>query len=334
MNIFSYFRKKGIDTVDASFYRKIDEWISWYNSNVRQFTFYKVNTGRGTSKRCRRKSMGMAKKLSEDIADLLLNERVMITLEDETTQEFVRKVLDNNHFLVMGNDYQERKAYSGTVAYIPYLYNAVVQEDGTISAGEIGINYVDAKNIYPVSWNNGNVTECVFTFVHTVRQKKYVQIQFHRIEPDGMYVIENNVLECTKGSAEGRELTEQEWKQLKPFANLAARTETGSTEPQFVIDRLNITNNADEYVDGGCLKQFQFALTSKEAYDGDARTGIANSGFYQNFEEWTEQNNLNDIVPELDGHDAIKVEVLQSGYLFSTEADLGRYQMICRLIYK
>lgn len=76
------------------------------------------------------------------------------------------------------------------------------------------------------------------------------------------------------------------------------------------------------------------ALTSKEAYDGDARTGIANSGFYQNFEEWTEQNNLNDIVPELDGHDAVKVEVLQSGYLFSTEADLGRYQMICRLIYK
>lgn len=107
MNIFNYFRKKGIDTVDASFYRKIDEWISWYNSNVRQFTFYKVNTGRGTSKRCRRKSMGMAKKLSEDIADLLLNERVMITLEDEMTQEFVQKVLDNNHFLVMGNDYQE-----------------------------------------------------------------------------------------------------------------------------------------------------------------------------------------------------------------------------------
>ena len=41
-----------------------------------------------------------------------------------------------------------------------------------------------------------------------------------------------------------------------------------------------------------------------------------------------------DIVPELEGHDAIRVEVLQSGYLFSTEVDLGRYQMICRLIYK
>ena len=33
------------------------------------------------------------------------------------------------------------------------------------------------------------------------------------------------------------------------------------------------------YVDGDALRQFQFAITSKEAYDGDARTGIENSGF-------------------------------------------------------
>ena len=100
------------------------------------------------------------------------------------------------------------------------------------------------------------------------------------------------------------------------------------------IDPIGADPIYKKYTDGSCLKQFQFALTSKEAYDGDARTGIANSGFYQDFEEWTEQNNLNDILPELDGHDAIRVDVLQSGYLFSTEEDLGRYQMICRLIYK
>ena len=99
---------------------------------------------------------------------------------------------------------------------------------------------------------------------------------------------------------------------------------------EYSIDPIGADPIYKRYVDGSCLKQF----TSKEAYDGDARTGIANSGFYQNFEEWTEQNNLNDIVPELEGHDAIRVEVLQSGYLFSTEVDLGRYQMICRLIYK
>lgn len=245
MNIFNYFKKIGIDTVDASFYRKIAEWESWYKGNVRRFSFYKVYTGRGTYKRCQRKSMGMAKKLSEDIADLLLNERVAITLSDEETNEFVQQVLSDNRFLVMGNDYQERKAYTGTVAYIPYLDNTEVTEDGMPVSGKIEINYVDAPNIYPVSWNNGSVTECIFTFPHTVARKKYVQVQSHLLE-NGEYVIRNTVLRCEAGSQEGTEISEKEWKQLKPFKTLAREVRTGSGEPQYVIDRLNITNNADE----------------------------------------------------------------------------------------
>ena len=245
MNIFNYFKKAGIDTVDASFYRKIAEWVSWYEGNVRNFSFYKVYGGRGTYKRCRRKSMGMAKKLSEDIADLLLNERVTITLDDEATHNFVHQILDDNRFLVMGNDYQERKAFTGTVAYIPYLDNAEITEEGTVISGKISINYVDAPNIFPVSWNNGKVTECIFTFPHTIARKKYVQLQSHLLE-NGEYVIKNTVLRCDSGSQEGTELPEKEWKQLKPFKELAKEVRTGSSEAYFVIDRLNITNNADE----------------------------------------------------------------------------------------
>ncbi|MCH1983957.1 hypothetical protein MCG98_15410 [Ruminococcus sp. OA3] len=132
-----------------------------------------------------------------------------------------------------------------TVAYVPYLYNMEVTEDGTILSGQIGIDYVSAGNIYLVSWNNGRVTECIFTFPKTVNRKKYVQVQHHKIGAD-MYVIENTVLECLTGSREGRELTLAEWKQIRPFATLAPRMETHSPEPQFVIDRLNIVNNADE----------------------------------------------------------------------------------------
>lgn len=245
MDIFSYFRQKGIDTLDAGFYRKIKEWGSWYNSNVRGFSFYKVYTGQGAYTRRKRKSMGMAKKVSEDIADLLLNERVQITLSDEATGNFVKSVLDENRFLVLGNDYQERKAYTGTVAYIPYLYDTEVNGDNVVINGKIGINYVSAENIYPVSWRNGIVTECVFTFPHTVNRKKYVQVQHHKLE-DGLYVIENVVLENVSGSREGKELSPEEWKELKPFEGLAPRIDTGSPEPQFVLDRLNIVNNADE----------------------------------------------------------------------------------------
>lgn len=189
--------------------------------------------------------MGMAKKLSEDIADLLLNERVTITLNDEKTNEFVQQILEKNRFLVMGNDCQERKAFTGTVAYIPYLDHVEITEDGEILSGEIAINYVDAPNIYPVSWTNGRVTECVFTFPHTVARKKYVQVQSHLLE-NGEYVIRNTVLKCESGSQEGTELSKEEWRKLKPFKTLAEEVKTGSPEPQFVIDRLNITNNADE----------------------------------------------------------------------------------------
>lgn len=105
-------------------------------------------------------------------------------------------------------------------------------------------------------------------------------------------------------------------------------------EMAYSIDPVGADPIYKRYVDGSCLKQFQFSLLSKEAYDGDARTGIANSGFYQAFEEWIEENNTNDVFPVLQGHASIRMDVLQSGYLFSADADLGRYQIICRLIYK
>ena len=34
MNIFEYFKKKGIDTIDSSFYSKIAMWDSWYLSLI------------------------------------------------------------------------------------------------------------------------------------------------------------------------------------------------------------------------------------------------------------------------------------------------------------
>lgn len=104
---------------------------------------------------------------------------------------------------------------------------------------------------------------------------------------------------------------------------------------EYSIDPIGADPIYKRYTDGFCLKQFQFALTSKEAYDGDARTGIANSGFYQFFEEWVEGNNNDDVLPVLEGgHESVRMDVMMSGYLFSTEADLGRYQIQCRLIYQ
>lgn len=245
MNIISFLRSKGIDTVDTSFYRRIEEWKGWYKAQVRGFSSYRVYTGQGTYNVRKRKSLGMAKKVSEDIADLLLNEKVLIKIDDEKTNEFVQRILKRNRFMVVGNDYQERKAYTGTVAYVPYFEDIEVNEEGTVLNGNIGINYVSAGEIFPISWHNGIVTECAFAFAKTVNRKKYIHIQFHILE-EGEYVIENTVLECVSGSKEGKELSPEEWKQLKPFDKLVPKIYTGFDQPQFVLDRLNIVNNADD----------------------------------------------------------------------------------------
>lgn len=249
MDIFSYFRNKGIDTLDASFYKQIEVWRSWYNSNVKKFHRYKVYRGNGTHVNCIRYSLGMAKKVCEDMADLLLNERVTITIADNATDDFVKQILQDNTWGELGNEYQEWKAALGTVAYVVYVKDAVVDESGRMIGGNVGINYVEASNIFPTSWQNKVVTECIFAFHKAHKRKKYVHFQYHRLEDvpgenRKQYVIENVVVENTTGA--GKELTSKEWEEIPAFSGLAERIETGSEQPAFIIDRLNMVNNADE----------------------------------------------------------------------------------------
>jgi len=249
MDIFSYFRDKEIDTVNPTFYRQIEVWRSWYNSNVKKFHKYKVYRGNGTSVNCTRYSLGMGKKVCEDMANLLLNEKVTITLSDQTTDNFVKKVLESNAWEELGNEYQEWKAALGTVAYVMYIKDATMDEAGNITGGSVGINYVEAAHIYPTSWQNKVITECIFTFPKTYKRKKYVHFQYHWIEDipgedRKQYVIENTVVENTTGA--GKELTPEEWEEIPVFSGLTERIETGSDQPLFIIDRLNMVNNADE----------------------------------------------------------------------------------------
>ena len=243
MDIIKYLQKAGYDTIDRTFYSEILKWKSWYRANVRNFHRYRIYNGK-THIKCKRLSLGMAKKVSEDMADLLLNERVQITIQDTATHDYVMRVLNENNFSIQGNKSQEKKAYSGTVAYVPYLDKIEVNEQGdVIGQGEIKINYVSASDIYPLSWSNGQISECAFVFHKTIGTKKYEHIQVHRIK-NGQYVIENHVLENTTGT--GREVPVEKWKDLKDFASLVPVTETGSRMRQFVIDKLNIENNYSE----------------------------------------------------------------------------------------
>lgn len=105
-------------------------------------------------------------------------------------------------------------------------------------------------------------------------------------------------------------------------------------EMGYSIDPLPCDPIIQRYMDGGAKKQFQFAFTSQEEYDQDSRINIDNSGFFQFFEEWLDEQNFLGNLPELEaGKIPISLGTLNSGYLYDVNGVNAKYRIECRLIY-
>lgn len=230
----------GYTTIPEAFYSKVAEWKSWYQGNVKGFHSYRVRNGENVVK-CKRYSLGMGKKLCEDWANLLMNEKVQITLEGQREQEFVDRILTENNFTVRANEMQEMKSALGTVAYIPRVIGQEVSESGEIVPGNasgIAIDYVTIENIYPLAWSNGYISECAFSSVVTRGGKDYAYLQIHKKGADGLYIIENRIYRY-----ENELLSDEQLTNVAGFERIPPVVHTGSDRRQFVIDRPNIANN-------------------------------------------------------------------------------------------
>lgn len=230
----------GYTTIPEAFYGKVAEWKSWYQGNVKGFHSYRVRNGENVVK-CKRYSLGMGKKLCEDWANLLMNEKVQITLEGQREQEFVDRIFTENNFTVRANEMQEMKSALGTVAYIPRVIGQEVSESGEIVPGNasgIAIDYVTIENIYPLAWSNGYISECAFSSVVTRGGKDYAYLQIHKKGADGLYTIENRIYRY-----DNELLSDEQLGNVQGFERIPPVVHTGSDRRQFVIDRPNIANN-------------------------------------------------------------------------------------------
>lgn len=255
MNIRRALKELGFDTVDSKFYSLIDVWKSWYDGEVKDFHSYTVWNGIEELE-CHRYSVNMGKKVCEDWANLLMNERVNITLEGKKEQAFVDAVLGNNNWEVKSNEFQERKAAVGTIAYVPIVEEMGVDPDTAEvkDTGKIHINYVTAANIYPLTWDNGVIRECAFVSRKRVDDREYTYIQVHRLN-GGEYDIENHLYD-----ADEVPLTS-----VRGFETIPPVVHTGSDKPQFVIDRLNIANSDEENPMGVAV--FAYAIDQLKSID-------------------------------------------------------------------
>ena len=89
-----------------------------------------------------------------------------------------------------------------------------------------------------------------------------------------------------------------------------------------------------KYADGGEIRQYNFAVSSRSFYGKDVKTNIENLDFFFKFGEWVEGNNKNKVFPKLaEKSYPQEVKVLTDGYLLSADMETGRYQVQCKLIY-
>lgn len=218
--ITQYLKGLGYDCVEDDFYSQIDLWQKWYHGYVPSFHDYRQYNGRKKIRRTR-KSLGMAKAVAEDWANLALNEKVGIALKRKSAEKRVWSVLDANQFRVRGNQLLEQAFALGTGAFVE-------RKEGD----EVKIDYIRAGMVYPLAWDNGRITQCAFGSERTVKQEKQVYLNIHTLAR-GHYVIENHLFRRN-----GTALTE-----IALPDDVKERVETKSPTPLFQIIRPNIANN-------------------------------------------------------------------------------------------
>lgn len=240
-DIFAKLRELGFKTCPEAFYSRVAEWKSWYDGDVPKFHEYSVYNGQKKIK-MHRYGLGMAKKVCEDWANLLMNEKAKVTLEGDAEQKFFDAVCRENNFEIKGNELEELTFFGGTTAIIVRAADVPVQQDtGNVTGnGRLVLDYAYMPNIYPLSWENGRIIECAFATRKVNGEDEYMYVQVHRLNEQKTYDIENYLFQDNNGV-----MTEVELTAIDELANVAPKVATREKERLFVINRPNIVNNID-----------------------------------------------------------------------------------------
>ncbi len=179
MDITSLIIKMGLEPIDTEGGRgDIAAWGAWYKGFVPEAHNYKVYNGiRHVTKK--RATLGMAKRICEDWANLLLNEKVSIAAEDEAETEVLTKILADNNFYVQANRLIELTFALGIGAFVE-----------SVRGEKVKIDCVRAEYIYPLACENGRITECAFGQQMKKGKETLYYIQAH-VRDGGGYTVHN-----------------------------------------------------------------------------------------------------------------------------------------------
>jgi A118 family predicted phage portal protein len=221
-------KEAGYETVSSAFYDKIEEWKRWYRGKVLSFHNYDVFLAKGQKTVVEMASLGMSKKICEDWADLLYNEKTFIVVDDKEGQEIFDEVLKENNFEVLGNELVEKAFMAGTGAF-------VLRKDGE---DKIKIDYVAGDMIFPLEWENGQVRACAFGSIVIREKNKYFYLQSHE-RKNNRYIISNRFypIERSNGNISAAAVE---------FSDVESEVVYETDVSLFALIKPNIANNVEE----------------------------------------------------------------------------------------
>ena len=215
----------------------IDQWKSWYTGNVKSFHNYFIYNGNRKVKQ-KRFTMNMPKEISEDWADIIWSEKCEVSLKNEKSQEQFDDLINSLDLYSVINQLIEKSGALGTSSAVVSVYDLIENDDKMVldvSNAKTRIDIVDIDWIFPLSWNNKEITECGFGSVEYKGGQKYIVLSVHKKDENtGKYIIYNHLFKDTNGNL--TEITDSEERTMSVF-------DTQSDIKWFLIFKPLLTNN-------------------------------------------------------------------------------------------
>lgn len=238
--------------ISADYYRYIALWQDWWKGYHQPF--HRIGFENGQKKKYKNMyTMKMAKKVCEDWASILVNDKTYVKVNHDYSQRFITGstqnggVFGSNNFWIMANGLMERMMWSGTAAIAIRLKNVSVGNDGRLIASpktRIDFSYLDANHIIPLTVDNGIITEAAFCSDIYIYGNKKIYLEIHRLD-GGEYIIENHIFVADKN---GTDLLREDDlpKDVPPILR------TGADKPWFAICEPAIVNTVSVSNGMGC----------------------------------------------------------------------------------
>lgn len=231
--------------LQTKYYSTIRMWREWWRGYVKEAHSYRELGVDGSTRQRKLYSFGMAKRVSEDWAALLLNEKTSIVIEDKATAEWLQGadgtggVFGEVNFWAEANELLEKAFAYGTGAFVARADGAKISDSGKVvpdAKCKASVEYLDALSIIPLSVEKSKITEAAFVSEFTKRGKTYVYMEIHTKAENGNYQIENEYFMLDGPGLKQADLPE----------GIVPVIDTGSPRPWFALVYPNVTvNDAD-----------------------------------------------------------------------------------------